>query len=178
MHIIQCDNEQKWNKYVLTSSSSTGYHQMGWKRIIEKTYGLKSFYLMAIDDGKVHGILPLFFIKSNKLFPSCLVSLPFLDCSGVCADNIDVEKQLLIESVNLMDELGAEYVEIHHLDRHELDLATSEDKVTMLLKLEDDPEVIWKSFKHPRSIDGDKPLRYRNYQRSIALYGRLVGIIG
>jgi FemAB-related protein (PEP-CTERM system-associated) len=146
MHIKQCENNQVWDSYILISNHSTGYHQIGWKHIIEKTYGLKSFYLIAIDDSRVHGVLPLFFIKS-KLFTTCLVSLPFLDCSGVCADNIDVEKQLLMEAVNLMDELGAEYVEMHHLDRHELNLATNEDKMTMLLQLEADPEVIWKSFK-------------------------------
>jgi len=146
MHVIQYDDEQQWNKYVLNSSSSTGYHQIGWKHIIEKTYRIKPFYLMATDDGKVHGILPLFFIKS-KLFPTHLISLPFLNYGGICADDVDVEKQLLMEAVNLMNELKAEYVEMHYLNQQELDLATSEDKVTMLLQLEEDPEVLWKSFK-------------------------------
>jgi FemAB-related protein (PEP-CTERM system-associated) len=145
VHVIQCDNEQQWNKYILNSSSSTGYHQIGWKHIIEKTYRLKPFYLMATDDGKVHGILPLFFIKS-KLFPTHLVSLPFLNYGGICADNVDAEKQLLMEAANLMKEVGAGYVEMHHINNHELDLATNEDKVTMVLKLEADPEIMWKSF--------------------------------
>lgn len=145
VHVIQCDNEQKWDKYVLTSNSSTGYHQIGWKNIIEKTYGLRWFYFMAVDNGEVLGILPLFFIKS-KFFSTHLVSLPFLNYGGICADNVDAEKQLLIEAINLMKEVGAEYVEMHHINNHELDLATNEDKVTMVLKLEDDPDVMWKSF--------------------------------
>jgi FemAB-related protein (PEP-CTERM system-associated) len=145
VYIIQCDNEQQWNKYILTSNSSTGYHQVGWKNIIEKTYGLRWFYFMAVDNGEVLGILPLFFIKS-KFFPTHLVSLPFLNYGGICADNVDAEKQLLIEAINLMKEVGAEYVEMHHINNHELDLATNEDKVTMVLNLEDDPEVMWKSF--------------------------------
>lgn len=145
LQITHKENEKNWEQYVF-SNGATGYHQIGWKHIIEKTYELEPFYLMAIDDGKVVGILPLFFIKSS-LFSTHLVSLPFLNYGGVCADNPDVEKQLLTEAVHLMDELGAEFVEMHHLEKPELDLANNEDKVTMILELVDDSEVIWKSFK-------------------------------
>jgi FemAB-related protein (PEP-CTERM system-associated) len=40
----------KWDTYLNSKSTSTLYHLSGWKNIIEKTYGHKTHYLMAIKD--------------------------------------------------------------------------------------------------------------------------------
>ena len=36
-----------WDNYVSSHPDSTLYHLSGWKDVIEKTYGHKTFYLMA-----------------------------------------------------------------------------------------------------------------------------------
>jgi len=147
MDVIQYQNEEsKWDDYVISSDSATGYHQIGWKTVIEQTYGLKSYYLMALEDERIVGILPLFFIKS-RAFGISLVSLPFLNYGGICADNHKAAESLLRKAAYLMGELDAQYVELHHLHKYEFALSTNEGKVTLLLRLDSDPDTLWKGFR-------------------------------
>ena len=39
-----------WDTYVNAHPQSTLYHVSGWKNVIEKTYGHKTYYLMAIKN--------------------------------------------------------------------------------------------------------------------------------
>ena len=44
---VQSTDFQEWDSYVLNHPNSTLYHLSGWKNVIEKTYGHKTYYLMA-----------------------------------------------------------------------------------------------------------------------------------
>ncbi len=65
MEIFELKNtdEKSWDEYVLNHPDSTFYHQTGWKRVVEKSYGHKPYYLLAKDDGVIKGVLPLFFMN-------------------------------------------------------------------------------------------------------------------
>ncbi len=41
------EDVEKWDRYVLTHPRATLYHLSGWQRVFEKTYGHKSYYLVA-----------------------------------------------------------------------------------------------------------------------------------
>jgi len=154
-------HRKSWDKFVIDSPNSTKYHLSGWKNILEKTYGIKPFYLMVVRDDEILGILPLFLVKGFP-FTSHLISLPYLSYTGICSNEPEVERELMLEAGRLMERLNARYVELHNIYKlnfstDELNsstdlkslytLATVEDKVTMILPLESDPELMWKSFK-------------------------------
>jgi hypothetical protein len=42
-----------WDTYVYNHPHATLYHLSGWKNVIEKTYGHKTYYLVAIDSSKL-----------------------------------------------------------------------------------------------------------------------------
>ena len=42
-----------WDDYVKKSDKAELYHLSGWKRVMENSFGNRTFYLMAKDNGKV-----------------------------------------------------------------------------------------------------------------------------
>ena len=46
--LMQSSDKSAWDGYVHSHPQSTLYHLSGWKDVIEKTYGHKAFYLMAV----------------------------------------------------------------------------------------------------------------------------------
>ncbi len=105
----------KWDDYVRDSSSATFFHLTGWKRVIEKTFKHKSFYIFVEGDGRIQGVLPLFLVKS-RLFGTSLVSVPFVVYGGICADNSESEAMLLEESKKIAQELEVDYLELRELN--------------------------------------------------------------
>ncbi|NOR69565.1 MAG: peptidoglycan bridge formation protein FemAB, partial [Methylomarinum sp.] len=76
----------QWDDYVENSPSSTFFHKAGWKEVIEKAFGHKTYFLYAEDNGKITGILPLVHINS-LLFGNSLSSCAFCVYGGIIADN-------------------------------------------------------------------------------------------
>ncbi len=138
------DNRKEWDSYVQKSEESSIFHQIGWKSVIEKTYGHKAYYLIAKDNGEVKGVLPLFLI-SNRLMGRFLVSLPFHCIGGVCADEDETAKLLINQAIKITKETGADYLEMRQyrkLNFSELD--SKEHKSTYILQLDMNPEIVWK----------------------------------
>ena len=123
-----------WDRYVNAHPKSTVYHLSFWKNVIEKTYGHKTYYLMAhsskpkserskknpltnsnneLDPDNVVGILPLVHLK-HFLFGNSLISIPFFDMGGILSDNEEVEKALLTEALNLGQKLRVKSIELRH----------------------------------------------------------------
>lgn len=144
MRVLRYTDEyfDRWENYVEKSDKSTLYHRIGWKRVIERSFGHKTYYLFAEEDGFVKGILPMVLI-SHPIFGRCLVSMPFLNCGGICASTEETKLVLLNEAVEITRREDVDYLELRQIERVENDLTTSEDKVTMLVKLETDPERLW-----------------------------------
>jgi len=90
---------------VTESKESTFYHQIGWKNVVKNTYGHKPIYLIARDKDRIVGILPLFLIR-NPFLKSSLVSLPFSQYGGICADNPQIGLDLFDGLINLCRETG------------------------------------------------------------------------
>lgn len=141
-------NRAEWDEYVLSSEATTVYHQIGWKHVIEKTFGHRSFYLMAMENGEIKGILPLFLIKS-RIFGSSLVSLPFVDYGGVVAERQEVAERLIDAAVGIAQENKIDYLELRHIKRIEDErLLARTTKVSFILPLNRDPEVLWNEVLH------------------------------
>ncbi|MBI4767079.1 MAG: FemAB family PEP-CTERM system-associated protein [Deltaproteobacteria bacterium] len=151
--LIQDSDIDSWEKYILDHPGGTFYHALGWKRVIEKSFGHHTYYLMAKEHGKVCGILPIVHIKS-LLFGSIMCSMPFLNFGGVCADNDEVERALLGEAERILKDKKGDYLELRHMKKSSMDYPAKTHKVSMTLELESDPEILWSKFatKHRTTI--------------------------
>lgn len=136
----------EWTEYVESHPDSTFYHKAEWKEVIEKSFGHKTYYLMAMDGDSVAGILPLVHIRS-LLFGSILCSMPFLNFGGICADNEETEKFLLKEAETILREVNGDYLELRHIKKSRADIPSKTHKVSMTLELNSDPDVLWNNFK-------------------------------
>ena len=102
---LEREDEKAWDSYILKSSTSTFYHQIGWRNVVEKTYKHKPIYLIAKENGEIRGVLPLFLMRS-LIFGKKLVSVPFAPYGGVCADNKTIENTLVEEMTGFTSEEG------------------------------------------------------------------------
>jgi FemAB-related protein (PEP-CTERM system-associated) len=145
--LLENDEEDRWEQFVTNSDLSTYCHQIGWKHVIEDTYGHKSFYLFAESDiDGVIGILPLFLVE-NFFFGKRLISLPFVPFGGICCNDIDVENALIEEAISLGNSYDVDYCEIRSLYKSKSNiLGKSEYYVTSLLTLEDSAETTLKNM--------------------------------
>jgi FemAB-related protein (PEP-CTERM system-associated) len=132
-------DQPRWDSYVLTHSYGTFFHLIGWKNVIETTFGHKSFYLLAEEDQEaldlsanpmnsagpinstnptnsinpIVGILPLFSVKSF-LFCKSLVSLPFAAYGGILANTPEIANQLLEKAKDVTRSQRLEFLELRN----------------------------------------------------------------
>jgi len=140
---LEREEEKAWDEYVWNPYTSTFYHQIGWKNIVEKTYKHKPIYLIAKENGELRGVLPLFLIKSI-FFGKKLVSVPFAPYGGVCADNRTIEKALIEEAKRITEESSVDYLELRTISENNIaGLISKSLYVTSILELDPNPAVVW-----------------------------------
>lgn len=146
LEIMGSEGESAWDHYVTGNPRATGYHLIGWRSVIEKTFGHRTFYYRAIDsDGAVQGVLPLVYVQS-VLFGRFLVSLPYLNYGGVVSETPEVAAQLVAQARYHADELGAGHVELRHTGDADLDWPKKDHKVSMRLDLPEQYDDLMKAF--------------------------------
>src|ERR1700734_422953 len=102
-----------WDTFVVPHDKCINYHRWAWKHVIEQAFGWKAFYLMAEEEGKLVGVLPVVWLNS-KLFGNLLCSLPFFSEAGLVADAPAAAESLLKESIRIAQDVNAEYIELRH----------------------------------------------------------------
>lgn len=147
MNIQLHDEPGTWDDYVASHEDGTNYHQYGWRKVIEKSFGHKTYYLAATEESghEICGVLPLTHMKSS-LFGNFLVSLPFFNYGGLLCSDEEARAALLSRAAEMLKEIGAEHAELRHFTAHQDGLAAKQHKVTMLLGLEKDSDSQWKRF--------------------------------
>jgi FemAB-related protein (PEP-CTERM system-associated) len=135
---IQTADAAMWDAYVHSHPQATLYHLYGWRNVIEKTYGHKTYYLAAIRQTSSQefrpppknggfdqplaishqplalvGLLPLVHLK-HFLFGNSLISMPFFDLGGILADEEETERSLLLHAIKLGQTLKATTIELRH----------------------------------------------------------------
>lgn len=147
IEVRQLENgeELAWDDYVLRCPESSHCHLSGWRRVIKQAYGHQSYYLWAHEDGEVRGILPLISMRSFFLRRS-LVSVPFLDDGGICADTEQVRSRLSQEALRLYEGQKADFLDLRHRYINSLNLPLAREKVMMILDLTENPDEMWSRF--------------------------------
>jgi serine/alanine adding enzyme len=138
-------DDATWDAYVATHPNAQRYHLTAWRRIIESAFGHHTYYLMSRDaQGRTNGVLPLGRVRS-RLFGDFLVSLPYVNYAGCCADSESIEHELENAAVVLARKEGVAHLELR-TETPGGDLHIRAAKVAMRLPLPAVPDKLWASF--------------------------------
>ena len=111
--ILDAADYSRWDNFVQASADATFFHQAGWKEVIEKAFGHKTFFLYVENNGIITGILPLVHINS-LFFGNTLVSIAPCVYGGIVANNEDAYIELDKEACRLAEELGVDCLEMRN----------------------------------------------------------------
>ncbi len=134
MQVVSDAPAAAWDTFLAGHPHATGYHAWAWRGVFERAFGHETVYLAAVEDGRIHGVLPLVIFR-NRVFGRFAVSLPFVNYGGVCAVGPAVARRLVAEASAVAARLKLSHVELRHVARQLPDLPAREHKVSMLLPL-------------------------------------------
>ncbi|RZA31343.1 MAG: FemAB family PEP-CTERM system-associated protein [Lysobacteraceae bacterium] len=116
LHLLQPHERARWDAFVRTCPDATFFHLSGWQKVIEESFGIKTWFYYVQQDGQIQGVLPLAEIKS-RLFGHSLGAMPFCVYGGVAALD-DGARRLLDEAADkLARELGVGHLEYRGMVR-------------------------------------------------------------
>ncbi len=104
---------EQWDRFVFGHPRASFFHLIGWKRVVEKTFGHKPRYFYSERDGKITGIAPIFDF-SNWFVGHCLVSIPLCAYGGIVAEDSESEQVLLDHAKQMARSAPVDYLELRH----------------------------------------------------------------
>jgi FemAB-related protein (PEP-CTERM system-associated) len=104
---------ERWDRFVLEHPRASFFHLIGWKRVLERTFGYRGRYFYSESNGKITGIAP-FFDFSNWLVGSCLVSVPLAAYGGIIAEDEHSEQALLEHAKHAARSGRFDYIELRN----------------------------------------------------------------
>lgn len=107
------DDAARWEAFVHGCPEATFFHRIGWRDVIQTSFGHRARYLVAERGKSIVGILPLAEVKSF-LFGHALVSLPFCAVAGVAAADRDSLQALHHAAKALGERIGAQHLELRN----------------------------------------------------------------
>jgi FemAB-related protein (PEP-CTERM system-associated) len=116
----------RWDDFVRDSAGGTFFHLSAWKRVIERAFGHRTYYLIAERGGVVSGVLPLTHVRS-ALFGSALISNAFAVYGGPVAADQESCQALDAAAARLMDERGIATLEFRGFAGHRANWETKAD---------------------------------------------------
>jgi FemAB-related protein (PEP-CTERM system-associated) len=137
--ILDSTGYQKWDDFVNNHHDATFFHLSGWKEVIERSFGHKTYYLYVENNGAITAILPLAHIKS-ALFGNALTSLSFCVYGGIVSLDQDSMQLLDKRACELAEELGVDHLELRNRTRQTPDRPYKDLYVTFRKSLEADVE--------------------------------------
>jgi FemAB-related protein (PEP-CTERM system-associated) len=123
---FRAGDERRWDEFVRAHASGTFFHLSGWKRVIERAFGHRTYYLIAERGPAVTGVLPLTHVKS-LLFGSSLISNAFSVRGGPIAEDPETLDSLEAEAVRLMDTIAVPVLELRDFSASRADWPCKKD---------------------------------------------------
>ncbi len=116
LHLLQPQDYARWDAFVRACPDATFFHLSGWQKVIEESFGIKTWFYYVQQDGQIQGVLPLAEIKS-RLFGHSLGAMPFCVYGGVAALD-DGARRLLDQAADkLARELNVGHLEYRGMQR-------------------------------------------------------------
>jgi FemAB-related protein (PEP-CTERM system-associated) len=166
LHLMQPHERTRWDAFVRSCPDATFFHLSGWQKVIEESFGIKTWFYYVQQDGQIQGVLPLAEIKS-RLFGHSLGAMPFCVYGGVAATDDGARAMLDQAAHELAQKLGVGHLEYRGMQRaHPTDPAwhTKELYVT---------------FRKPISADDEENLNaIPRKQRAMVRKGIKLGLVG
>ena len=150
---------ETWHDYLTEKGSAGFYQKAAWLRVLQNGLGHQPVCLQATLGPQLVGVLPMAFVKT-PLFGRFLVSLPYLNSSGIVAETPEAAAALVDRAVDFAEQLDVRYLELRHemaADHPKLTEAVT-DKVHMRLTLPETTDELWKSLKSKLRSQVRKPL--------------------
>ena len=107
---LESKHESARDDFVDIMPDGTFFHRAGWRQVIEQSFGHRSYYVFAEQDGAIVGVLPLVHLRS-LVFGSRLISAPFCVYGGPLASDIGIAQALTEYSLGLMQRTEAKLIE-------------------------------------------------------------------
>lgn len=149
IRVVEWADGAAWDGFVSGARDSTIMHLYAWKAVMEEAYGHRTFFVAALENDGVRGVLPLTLVRS-AFFGRHLVSMPFMDYGGACTDGDDKAEAALVEAAREIAAGQRAVLTLRSLRRSELPLSCSLEKVTMLLTLGPSEDALWKRLPSER----------------------------
>jgi len=113
------EDKEEWNAVVEKSTYSEIYHTYEWTQLLEKTYNIKVFRLVARINNTTIGILPFIYLP-NPIFGPKIVSLPFSDIGGPLTidKNNNISNRLTKELIKIATKWNTKFIEIRSLQEN------------------------------------------------------------
>src|SRR5258706_14205278 len=136
---LQPADFSRWDEFVSGCRDATFFHRAGWKTVIERAFGHRTFFLYAEAAGRIEGVLPLAEVKS-LLFGHTLSSLPFCVYGGIVARSEEARRALDKAARALAQRLGVDHLEYRSPTPQHRDWLHSDLYVTFRKAIESDVE--------------------------------------
>lgn len=88
------DEYQRWDNYVRNSANGLPLHLSGWCDVMHNTYNYQTRYIMAQDQERIVGVMPLFLVPS-LLTGRRAMTMP----GGICANDDTITAKLIDQAV-------------------------------------------------------------------------------
>jgi FemAB-related protein (PEP-CTERM system-associated) len=96
---------EAWDDFVNRTPGSLPTHASIWKDILDRTYGYPCYFLAALVEGQIQGVLPLFRVES-VLMGDSLQSM----AGGICVMTPQVSRALACYADDLARQLDVDYL--------------------------------------------------------------------
>ena len=123
---FRAGDERRWDEFVCAHARGTFFHLAGWRRVIERAFGHRTYYLIAERGPAVAGVLPLTHVKS-LMFGSSLKSNAFGVHGGPIAEDSETLDRLETEAIRLMDSMAVPVLELRDFSAHRADWPSRRD---------------------------------------------------
>jgi FemAB-related protein (PEP-CTERM system-associated) len=110
LKLMQPGDTARWDAFVDACPQANFFHKAGWQRVVEESFGHRTWFYYVEQNGAITGVLPLGEIKS-RLFGHFLGALPFCVYGGVAAVNDSARATLEQAAEDLARELGVGHLE-------------------------------------------------------------------
>jgi len=138
--------DDEWRVYTESASDAVPAHLIEWRDLIRDTFGYEPIYRMVKRNGVTCGILPAFEVRS-LILGRHIISVPFLNSGGICADDEAAFHALLSEAQDIVSERRARHYEMRCLYPPPNGIPAREHKVRIVLNLPDNADDLWSSFR-------------------------------
>ncbi len=109
---LPADGRQEWDDFIRRMPGGLPMHLSGWQKVLQKTYGYRTAFLVGREANDIVGVLPLFLVRS-RLLGNTLTSMP----GAMCAADDEAGTALINHALSLAGQWGAVRLRLHDARR-------------------------------------------------------------